>query len=250
MHKTVCGVRIFSLIELLVVIAIISILAALLLPVLHSARASAKRSVCLGNYKQIGVARILYSSDYKDYIPGHSSLKDNSSTENRLWMKLLLSYARTAALWICPGSRDAKMVGASNLSESAIAADDSKFVAHQNVGINAAGGIASNRAFGYTCYKEGRIKYPTLLIYVSDTTSKQAGYYGEICNTSKGSPINSFLWPDNKLSYFPHHQANQYNVLMVGGNADVVSKQNLAEWCYLVQNGLKTEPTRHLRADI
>lgn len=59
----------FTLIELLVVIAILSLLIAIVLPVLSEAKHHARRMACAGNLRQVGVAIHLYADDYGDTIP-------------------------------------------------------------------------------------------------------------------------------------------------------------------------------------
>jgi prepilin-type N-terminal cleavage/methylation domain-containing protein/prepilin-type processing-associated H-X9-DG protein len=59
----------FTLIELLVVVAIISVLIAMLLPALGTAREQGKKSQCLSNLRQMGIAFVMYSADYNDLLP-------------------------------------------------------------------------------------------------------------------------------------------------------------------------------------
>ena len=59
----------FTLIELLVVLAIIGILAGLLIPAVTHAGATAKRTSCISNLRQVTLAIRLYADDYSDSLP-------------------------------------------------------------------------------------------------------------------------------------------------------------------------------------
>lgn len=77
----------FTLIELLVVISIIALLIGLLLPVLGSARETARSAVCLSNVRQIGLATYTYANDFDEHLPPHSWQGTAPGSINRNWCR-------------------------------------------------------------------------------------------------------------------------------------------------------------------
>ena len=115
----------FTLIELLVVIAIIAILAAILFPVFQKVRENARKTSCLSNEKQIGLAMIQYSQDYDEALvnawngqgpsgAGNAGYQASSSTPGNIrykWMDMIYPYVKSTQVFHCPD--DSGLLGGS-----------------------------------------------------------------------------------------------------------------------------------------
>ena len=97
----------FTLVELLVVIAIIGILVALLLPAVQAAREAARRTQCLSNIKNIGLALHNFHDTFGSFPPAmeyqDASIRANGIEGNSEfgpnWMIRILPFMEESALF-------------------------------------------------------------------------------------------------------------------------------------------------------
>jgi len=116
----------FSLIELVVVMAIITVLAAIMFPMIFTAREAARRRVCMNNLRQIAMAITMYAMDHGGYTPpqpgspwwalgksfGANTYNPCSFTGSERWRErfgleytvadVLMPYVADREIFVCP----------------------------------------------------------------------------------------------------------------------------------------------------
>ncbi len=99
----------FTLVELLVVIGIVVLLAGLLLPAVAGARERSRRTACLSNLRQIGMAMIMYAGESRGRYPNANPPQSAKSyvPTNQLFTYIAARYlSGSAAVFHCPSDRD------------------------------------------------------------------------------------------------------------------------------------------------
>lgn len=94
------GRKAFTLVELLVVIAIIGILIGMLLPAVQHVRESARRTSCLNNLRQIGLATTMFHDASQAYPPARLSTGENVDTiSSESWFVRILPFVEQQNLY-------------------------------------------------------------------------------------------------------------------------------------------------------
>lgn len=107
----------FTLVEIVVVLAIVMLLAALLLPVLNSARVKGRQAACASNLRQLGLAVTMYTQDYDSLFPRGGDPTDINTNawqnafngqfaqdvkELRPLPIVMQPYVKSQDIWRCP----------------------------------------------------------------------------------------------------------------------------------------------------
>jgi prepilin-type N-terminal cleavage/methylation domain-containing protein/prepilin-type processing-associated H-X9-DG protein len=99
----------FTLIELLVVIAIIAILAAIIFPVLSSAKKRAWTIQCVSNLRQIGVGMKIFADENSEMYPESGGDiywgATDATTGKASWMEQIISQIQNTNVYNCPGNK-------------------------------------------------------------------------------------------------------------------------------------------------
>ncbi len=257
----------FTLIELLVVIAIIAILAAILFPVFAQAKEAAKKTQTLAQFKQIGTATAIYSSDTDDILP--LSMSFNNATQT--WRSL--NFHSVPAGQFTAGARDAeprrseegvfvmnsiqpytknfKMYEAAGLTNKTISATLIAGATPANVGLtfngllHAYSGTAMNRPSSVPLYWMGNFKAnnvglttsnPVLACDNGSACQFNPGGYPSNAGATSGNTGYGYYWFGNGADTTLFIYGKGFPVVYADTSAKFIGFGNLPKWPQYASN--------------
>ena len=174
--------RAFTLIELLVVIAIIAVIAAILFPIFSSAKSAAKKTACVANMNQLGVAAMLYMSSSDDQYPlGHEPEDDPLQTFDGggdyepHFIELIRPYVKNAkneGVWRCPGDPSPRLQKDGDTTEFHVS-------------------YAVNGWFEYG-QDSGSVDSPASKVYVLESTNDDHLHWWQFGRTAVNDPFPTY----------------------------------------------------------
>jgi len=238
----------FTLIELLVVIAIISLLAAILFPVFGRVRENARRTTCVSNEKQMGMAFVQYAQDADETYPTNFS-DDPTAIANlqESWDLLIKPYlgqkvqlnttANLGEILQCPDDNNVRIYGYSARSYSVVWGVYVSYTVGAQDGSFAGPYVASGPPSNYQYFSRGRrlSEFPapstTLMLTENPANDQNTADFnnnnmeGKAQQASVGSPNLQASLMYNDSPGTPYHDGG-WNYLFVDGHVKWELPQN------------------------
>lgn len=101
----------FTLVELLIVIGIVAVIAAILLPVFFAARERGRRTQCLSNERQLGVAIMQYAADSNETLFVADSTWAAHASFGLGWAGRCYPYVKDVGIFRCPDDPTVDIIG-------------------------------------------------------------------------------------------------------------------------------------------
>lgn len=128
--------------ELLAVTTVVAVLAAVLYPVFRRVEDASRATVCAANFHQVGLASLMYSSDYDDKFMPIGDLPDRVRDLDAAhsWVQILLPYSsKSFSIFHCPADQTGP-IDLSTFDQDLVPGDsDAEFYLaslHVNTGFN------------------------------------------------------------------------------------------------------------------
>ncbi len=181
----------FTLIELLVVISIISLLVALLLPALASAREAANQIACASNQRQSGMVIQTYADDNAEWFPQAISYSVTNLPQSPDWVKSYFPGNSYFKILRCPSGKE-RLVGSSFYTPVQINASQISTSYNWWIGVGTYPVVISNAWYGWQGFAVG----------------------STLSRPNSPCPRRTFLgtqtaWPDNNLKKYVAQPSKQ-----------------------------------------
>lgn len=193
----------FTLMELVVVIGVVALLAALMLPVVQTARERAQRMNCSSNQRQLAAAFSSYATDWDGILPrwwtpdgGNPNSTLGLQSGERDWAVDVLPYVVNERLYACPGKKLIRGYGF-------------------NLWLSIHDG-----------YPVSSIEYPTRTLLITEISGKQPSH--SIYDFTIGSAPERFPL-DRRFRFDPRHDGGG-NIVFADGHVKWVKSSQYTRW--------------------
>jgi prepilin-type N-terminal cleavage/methylation domain-containing protein/prepilin-type processing-associated H-X9-DG protein len=237
----------FTLLELLMVVVVIAILAALLLPVLNTARAHARSTVCKNHLRQMGIALKMYADEHGSAFPYYlgppgPSYGDEKGLRGRAiglvyWSSKLFPYypvSWTNQSFHCPGYKGTN-TGMWPETGPLYAGTITRFGSY-GYNMHGSGKIPSlgEKSFGLGPVLfwnvppvfEGQVKTPSALLTISESrflTANIVNIPGGTIQNGPGGGDALTCGNIRNVPFDPARHGKTYNILFCDGNVGAAS---------------------------